>query len=128
MVSDWGAVNDRVKGLPVLTGDAGMKEGYNTRKIIQAVENGENWEEEILDRTVERILESSLSYTDNRKDGDHLTGKRITKQRQISKQSAVLGKQGAAEKRTEKVVYIGEFAADPRYQGGDRVDNTIRTA
>ena len=67
VVSDWGAVNDRVKGLKAgLDLEMPGSGGYNTRKIIQAVENGE-LEEEILDRTVERILKVVFSYTDNRK-------------------------------------------------------------
>lgn len=111
VVSDWGAVNDRVKGLKAgLDLEMPGSGGYNTRKIIQAVENGE-LEEEILDRTVERILKVVFSYTDNRKAETVFDRKRITKQRQISKQSApYFWKTGsAAAEKEQKVVYIGNL-------------------
>lgn len=137
VVSDWGAVNDRVKGLKAgLDLEMPGSGGYNTRKIIQAVENGE-LEEEILDRTVERILKVVFSYTDNRKAETVFDRERITKQRQISKQSVpYFWKQGsAAAEKEQKVVYIGEFAKKPRYQGGgsshintDSVVSALETA
>ena len=95
-------------------------EGYNTRKIIQAVENGE-LEEEILDRTVERILKVVFSYTDNRKaetvfdrEKDHKAAADIE-----TECAVLLENKGALPLRKEqKIVYIGEFAKKPRYQGG----------
>ena len=86
------------------------QEGYNTRKIIQAVENGE-LEEEILDRTVERILKVVFSYTDNRKaetvfdrEKDHKAAADIE-----TECAVLLENKGsaAAEKRTESSLYRG---------------------
>ena len=138
VVSDWGAVNDRVKGLKAgLDLEMPGSEGYNTRKIIQAVENGE-LEEEILDRTVERILKVVFSYTDNRKaetvfdrEKDHKAAADIE-----TECAVLLENKGALPLRKEqKIVYIGEFAKKPRYQGGgsshihtDSVVSALETA
>ena len=118
VVSDWGAVNDRVKGLKAgLDLEMPGSGGYNTRKIIQAVENGE-LEEEILDRTVERILKVVFSYTDNRKaetvfdrEKDHKAAADIE-----TECAVLLENRGVLPlKKEQKVVYIGEFAKKPRY-------------
>lgn len=138
VVSDWGAVNDRVKGLKAgLDLEMPGSEGYNTRKIIQAVENGE-LEEEILDRTVERILKVVFSYTDNRKaetvfdrEKDHKAAADIE-----TECAVLLENRGVLPlKKEQKVVYIGEFAKKPRYQGGgsshintDSVVSALETA
>ena len=138
VVSDWGAVNDRVKGLKAgLDLEMPGSGGYNTRKIIQAVENGE-LEEEILDRTVERILKVVFSYTDNRKaetvfdrEKDHKAAADIE-----TECAVLLENRGVLPlKKEQKVVYIGEFAKKPRYQGGgsshintDSVVSALETA
>ena len=138
VVSDWGAVNDRVKGLKAgLDLEMPGSEGYNTRKIIQAVENGE-LKEEILDRTVERILKVVFSYTDNRKaetvfdrEKDHKAAADIE-----TECAVLLENRGVLPlKKEQKVVYIGEFAKKPRYQGGgsshintDSVVSALETA
>ena len=106
-------------------------EGYNTRKIIRAVENGE-LEEEILDRTVERILKVVFSYADNRKaetvfdrEKDHKAAADIE-----TECAVLLENKGALPLRKEqKIVYIsGEFAKKTALPGrGDRA-TSIRTA
>ena len=86
----------------------------------RAVENGE-LEEEILDRTVERILKVVFSYTDNRKaetvfdrEKDHKAAADIE-----TECAVLLENRGVLPlKKEQKVVYIGEFAKKPRYQGG----------
>lgn len=65
VMSDWGAVNDRVKGL-----EAGMdlempgNEGRGDIKILEAVKSGK-LKEEVLDTAVERILNIIFQYVDN---------------------------------------------------------------
>ena len=60
-MSDWGAVNDRVKGL-----EAGLdlempgSNGTNDALIMEAVKNG-TLKEEVLDQAVERILRIILN-------------------------------------------------------------------
>ncbi|HEY8365238.1 MAG TPA: glycoside hydrolase family 3 C-terminal domain-containing protein [Haloplasmataceae bacterium] len=56
LITDWGACNDRVKGLKSGQDlEMPSSNGINDRKIIEAVKNGD-LDEEILDRAVERIL------------------------------------------------------------------------
>ena len=65
-MSDWGAVNDRVKGL-----EAGLElempgsNGTNDALIMEAVKNG-TLKEEVLDQAVERILNIIYKYADHR--------------------------------------------------------------
>lgn len=131
VVSDWGAVRDRVKG--VLAGmDLEMpgSGGANDRQIIEAVQSGE-LDEKVLDTTVERILNIVLRYTENTKEEKFDREKDHKKAEEIAEKCIVLLKNDAAgekqggtgEKvlplsREEKIAMIGGFAAHPRYQGG----------
>ena len=69
VMSDWGAVNDRVKGLK-----AGLElempggNGSTDKEIVEAVKNG-TLDEEILDTAVERILNIVFKFADNRQEG-----------------------------------------------------------
>ena len=83
VVTDWGAVNDRVKGLKAGV-DLEMPStgGYNDKKIVEAVKSGE-LDEKVLNRAVERMLKVIFSYVDHRhseavfdRDKDHLERKR----------------------------------------------------
>lgn len=122
VVSDWGAVNERVPGLK-----AGMdlempsSNGVNDRKIVEAVQNGE-LSEEILDRTCERVLDVIFRFTENRdenavfdREKDHRTAEKI------AEESMVLLKNDGhllPLDKNQKVVFIGHYAEEPRYQGG----------
>lgn len=121
VVSDWGAVNDRVKGLMAgLDLEMPTSKGYRSRQIVEAVESGE-LAEEILNRAVERILEVVFYYIDNRistitfnREKDHEVAVDIETQCAV-----LLENQGALPiVENQKIVYIGEFAIKPRYQGG----------
>ena len=120
-MSDWGAVNDRVKGVP-----AGMDlempgpGNGNTKKLIAAVKAGEMKEGD-LDAAVERILAFVFKYIENRKpdtkfdyEGHH------EKARQMAAESMVLLKNDGILplKKEDKVAFIGKFASEPRFQGG----------
>ena len=121
VMTDWGAVADRVKGiaagLDLEMPDSG---GYNDAKIVAAVKDG-SLDEALLDRTVERILQVVFSYADNRhpeavfdRDADHAKAVKIeTECAVLLENSGVL-----PLKADTKAVYIGEFAVKPRYQGG----------
>lgn len=121
VMSDWGAVNDRVKGVP-----AGMDlempgpGNGNTEKLIAAVKAGEMKESD-LDAAVERILAFVFKYIENRKpdtkfdyEGHH------EKARQMAAESMVLLKNDGILplKKEDKVAFIGKFASEPRFQGG----------
>ena len=119
VVSDWYAVSDRVKGLKAgldLEMPGGDEE--NDKKIVAAVRSGE-LPEEVLDEAVERILRVILPLQKERtapfdRERDH------AKAVSIAEESAVLLKnEGALPLALGKdVLFVGEFAERPRFQGG----------
>ena len=69
VMSDWGAVNERVKGLKAgLDLEMPGSGGYTDAEIVSAVKDG-TLEESVLDTAVERILNIIFKYTDNRQEG-----------------------------------------------------------
>ena len=138
VVTDWGAINDRVKGLKAgVDLEMPASGGYNDKKIVEAVKSGE-LDESILDRAVERILKVIFSYVDHRhleavfdREKDH------KKAVEIETECAVLLENNGILplKEEQNIVYIGEFADKPRYQGGgsshinaSRVVSALETA
>ena len=68
VVSDWGAVNERVAGLAAgLELEMPSSNGAGDRKIVEAVQNG-NLSEEALNNAVERILTVVFKAVDNKKE------------------------------------------------------------
>ncbi|MCI8775688.1 MAG: glycosyl hydrolase [Lachnospiraceae bacterium] len=120
VVSDWGAVNDRILALKAgLELEMPSSGGVTDREIIQAVQDG-SLEEAVLDRAVERILRISFLYLDNKREqpftleADHDFARRLAEQSMVLlKNEEVLP---LGEK--EKVAFIGGFAKTPRFQGG----------
>ncbi len=121
VMSDWGAVSDRVAGL-----DAGLElempgsHGTNDQRIVQAVESG-ILEEAVLDRAVERILNIVYRYVENKKDEIFSREEDHKKAVEIAKQCIVLLKNDDVlplKAGSEKIAFIGGFAKSPRYQGG----------
>lgn len=125
VMSDWGAVRDRVKG--VIAGlDLEMpgSGGANDKAIIDAVKNG-TLSEETLDQAVERILNIGYRYTENRReevfdrDADHRKAAEIAGECIVLLKNEVCGERTALPLAgTEKIAFIGGFAEKPRYQGG----------
>lgn len=122
VVSDWGAVNDRAKGL--LAGlDLQMPYdgGFGDRKIIEAVKKGEI-PEDVLDRAVERISKIIFKAIDNKKENatyDKLAHHKLA--REIARECFVLLKNEdniLPLKKEGSIALIGAFAKKPRYQGG----------
>ncbi|MDE6203428.1 MAG: glycoside hydrolase family 3 C-terminal domain-containing protein, partial [Lachnospiraceae bacterium] len=120
VMSDWGAVNERVPGLKAgLELEMPSSNGANDQEIIAAVKNGD-LEESVLDQAVERILHIIFKYTDNREDAEFTLEKDHALAARIAEESMVLLKNENVLplKEDEKIAFIGEFAAKPRYQGG----------
>ncbi|MEM0286319.1 MAG: glycoside hydrolase family 3 protein [Candidatus Methanomethyliaceae archaeon] len=68
VVSDWGAVDDRVKGLKAgLDLEMPGNMGINDKKIVEAIKKGE-LSEDILNKAVERILRIIFKAIKNKKD------------------------------------------------------------
>jgi beta-glucosidase len=122
VVSDWGAVNERVDGLKAgLDLEMPSSFGIGDNKIIQAVKSG-HLEEKVLDETVERLLKIIFKAIDNRKQNatyDKEAHHQLA--RKIARESMVLLKNEddiLPFKKEVTIAIIGEFATSPRYQGG----------
>ena len=122
VMSDWGAVSDRVKGVEAgLDLEMPASSGERDRLVLQAVREG-RLDEKYVDQAAERILEISLRYLNNvrpetpwDKEADHaLAG-------ELAAECLVLLKNEEnilPLKKEEKIALIGEFAVKPRFQGG----------
>ncbi|WP_375105207.1 beta-glucosidase [Paenibacillus sp. RS8] len=122
VVSDWGAVNERVKALQAgLELEMPSTGGIGDAKIVAAVQSGE-LAEETLDLAVERLLAFVFKAVENRKDNASFNAEEHHQlAREVARESMVLlrnedhilpiAKQGT-------IAVIGEFARNPRYQGG----------
>ncbi len=120
VVSDWYAVNDRVRAIAAGL-DLEMPGGdkTNDEKLVAAVNAGE-LDEAVLNTAVERILKVVLDYADHRREAKFDRERDHEKAAEIARECAVLLKNDGALplKQGESVLFIGEFAAVPRYQGG----------
>lgn len=121
VVTDWGAVGDRVKGLKA-GNDLEMpgSDGENDKRVIQAVREG-CLDENVVDQAVERILSVMYDYLDNREPDavfDRAAGHREAVE--AAKECAVLLENNGVLplKPGTKAAYIGAYAAAPRFQGG----------
>ena len=121
VMSDWGAVNDRVKGLEAgLELEMPASVGDNDAMIVKAVKDGV-LEEKILDQAVERILRIIFEYADHRKPQEFTMEKDHEEAQHIAEESMVLLKNEnhiLPLKTSEKAAFIGGFARNPRFQGG----------
>lgn len=122
VVSDWGAVNERVKALEAgLDLEMPSSFGLGDSKIVEAVKNG-TLSEEVLDRVVERILNIIFKAVDNKKENatyDKEAHHQLA--REVARECMVLLKNEdkiLPLKREGTLAVIGEFAKRPRYQGG----------
>ena len=124
VMSDWGAVNDRVKGL-----EAGLdlempgSGGINDSKIVHAVREG-RLSGEALDRAAERVLRFVFRAEEEQKGTPPAVFDRDADSRaarEAARECMVLLKNEGALlplKRTDRIAFLGEFAEKPRYQGG----------
>ena len=122
VVSDWGAVSDRVAAL-----DAGLdlempsSGGSNDARIVRAVREGK-LDEAVVDRAVSRILRVFYRYLENRKpDTEWDMAAQHELARKLACECMILLKNDMHTlplKAGERIAVIGEFAKKPRYQGG----------
>ena len=134
VMSDWGAVNERVPGLKAgLDLEMPASGGLTDREIVAAVQDG-SLDESVLCQAVARILPSTFSWLGNREEQDFTLEADHETARRIAEESMVLLKNENILPLTpsENVVFIGGFAKKPRYQGGGsshinsfRVDSAI---
>ena len=143
VMTDWGAMNERVPSLKAGL-DLEMPDchGETDKLIVKAVQSGE-LEESVLDTAVERILTMVDKYLTARKDIDpasmvHPLPSSVERgydvaahhalARTTAEQSAVLLKNEdiLPLQKDKKIAFIGEFAKVPRIQGGgsSHINNT----
>lgn len=122
VVSDWGAVNERVDGLAAgLELEMPSSHGIRDKKIVEAVKAGK-LPENVLDRAVERLLTIIFRAVDNKKENatyDKEAHHRLA--REIARECMVLLKNEDGIlplKKESTLAIIGAFAKNPRYQGG----------
>lgn len=118
VVSDWGAVRDRVAAVRAGL-DLQMPPDGNDAAIVAAVESGE-LDESVLDTVVERLtLLQERVRPDTSRSPEH--DDHDTLAREAAREALVLLKNedGALPLNPAgSVAVIGEFARTPRYQGG----------
>ena len=120
VVTDWGAVNDRVRGVAAgLEIEMPATGGVNDRKVATAVANGDLAEAH-LDRAATRVSELILAAQNNRTetqvdfDAHHALARRAAAEGAVLLQNKNATLPLAADK---SVALIGAFAETPRYQG-----------
>lgn len=122
VMTDWGAMNDRVTALKAgcdLEMPASF--GITDAEIAAAVKDG-TLEEEVLDQACERILNIVYRFEENRDkeavfdfEQDHETARRIEEECIVllKNEDSILPLEGR-----KKAAFIGKYAETPRYQGG----------
>ena len=122
VMSDWGAVNDRPEGIKAgLDLEMPSSHGMNDKKIVESVNNG-TLDEKLVDQAVRNVL-NLINKSENVSSDDTQWDKDAQHQlaRKIAAECAVLLKNENSLlplDKTKKIAFIGEFAKDPRYQGG----------
>lgn len=122
VVSDWGAVNERDRGISAgLDLEMPSSNGLGNQKIVDAIRTGVLTEEE-LDQTVENVLnlvfkamESKKKHAIYDKEEHHLLA------REAARESMILLKnedQILPINNADSISVIGALAINPRYQGG----------
>ncbi|TDP91206.1 beta-glucosidase [Halanaerobium saccharolyticum] len=122
VVSDWGAVNYRDKGIAAgLELEMPSSHGDGKKAIVEAVENG-SLSEESLDRAAERMLKIIFKAVENdRDDLNYSKDEHHQLAREIAADSMVLLKNEESIlplAEDEKLGVVGSFAKKPRFQGG----------
>ena len=122
VMSDWGAVSDRVKGVAAgLDLEMPSSGGVNDALVVQAVREG-RLDEKLVDQAVERILtinERALAAAKPETPWDMEAQHRQA--RRMAAECMVLLKNDdniLPLKPEDKLAVIGEFARKPRFQGG----------
>lgn len=120
VVSDWGAVNDRVLGLKN-GNDLEMpsSSGSGAKKIVEAVKNGTLDEAVLNERALNMLNLIKKAVDGSKKDYKYNDADDQPLARRIAANSMVLLKNNGILplKKNGKIAVIGELARKPRYQG-----------
>ncbi|MEC0128905.1 beta-glucosidase family protein [Paenibacillus pabuli] len=122
VLSDWTAVNDRIRGLKAgLDLEMPGPAHYNAKAIVEAVQNG-TLSEEQLNRSVSRILKLVERVTGNKDTDSSDVPEYHALARKAAAESMVLLKNENAilplqQESISSIAVIGRFAKKPRIQG-----------
>lgn len=121
LISDWGAVNNRLDGL-----EAGLdlempgSGSYHVKKMVKALKN-KDLEPAVLDESVRRMIElqdkcqgSSVQRIQGFEDEHHFLALRAAEQSMVLVKN---DKKILPLKLNQRIAIIGDFAAIPRIQG-----------
>lgn len=122
VMTDWGAMNERVEALKAGCNlEMPASGGKTDKEIVDAVRSGE-LDEDVLDKRCEEFLNIVFRYIENRdetvvfdREQDH------EKARHIEEECIVLLKNEddiLPLSPEQKTAFIGKYAAAPRFQGG----------
>lgn len=121
VVSDWGAVRDRVKGLKAgLDLEMPGTFGLSAKKIKAAIEDG-SLDEAVLNKACRRIVNLAFKWTQNRLECEFDREVHHNIAKEIALKTMVLLKNEnniLPLDKSKKIAFIGEYAKKPRYQGG----------
>jgi beta-glucosidase len=122
VVSDWGAVNDRVAGVRAgLHLEMPSSMGHGDQRIVEAVRSGALAEARLDELVIEltRVVLCALSRRNPRVDCDlarhHALARRVASESMVLLQNENFFPLDAS--RPLRVALIGQFAKAPRYQG-----------
>lgn len=126
VVSDWGAVYDRVEGVVAgLDLEMPGNSGVNNTKIFDRIKEG-RLRITLLNEMVERLIDFSFKAKENRKKNLRISVIDVKKHHDFAKKAAsesmVLLKNEdmilpISREKVKKLAVIGSMAFDPRYQG-----------
>lgn len=120
VMSDWGAVSDRIKGIAAgLDLEMPGSGGVNDARIVEAVETGK-LDEADLDKAVRNVLNLMEKYHSKKREEVFDRDKDHEIAVHAEEESIVLLKNEDVLpiKADEKIAIIGGFAENPRFQGG----------
>lgn len=121
LISDWGAVNNRLNGLKAgLDLEMPGSGSYHVGKIVKAIRKGE-LDPDVLDRSVSRMLElhdkcngSKMKRESGYEDEHHFLALRAAEQSMVLVKN---DKKTLPLKLNQRIAVIGDFAENPRIQG-----------
>ena len=122
VVSDWGAVSDRVAGVAAgLDLEMPSSGGVNDRRIVEAVRAGK-LDEKLVDQACGRVLDMVFRFAEKARpetpwdmEAQHAQAAEIAAECMVllKNEDAIL-----PLNKGDEIAFIGEFARKPRFQGG----------
>lgn len=119
VVSDWGAVHDRVNAAKGGTALTMPTDSNNDFTLAEAVKSGK-LDEQQLDKLCERIIEITFRAKEGKAGRERDFKASLDRAQRVAEQSIVLLKNDGVLPISEKknIAFIGKYAEAPRYQGG----------